>query len=87
MLLILSVALAALAQSAPTGDMPVLNPNHEDRGTCPPTSRYEAARRGGKLKPEYLDELPMADAYKAVYRRVDGCVAPVIVRYGIGGKR
>jgi hypothetical protein len=64
--------------------MQVVDPHHNAGGECPPISRYEAAKRGGKLKPNLLDELPMADVYNAVYRRVGGCISPVIVKYGIG---
>ena len=87
MLIILSAALAAFTQPAPAAETPVFNPNRAERSTCPPTSRYEAARRGGKLPPSLLNQLPAADLYMAVYRRVDGCVAPVIARYGIGSGR
>lgn len=31
-----------------------------------------------------LDRLPPAAAYLTVYRSVDGCPAPVIIRYNIG---
>lgn len=72
--------------AAPARDMPVLNPNAGAPKTCPATSRYEAARRGGKLPPSLLNQLPAADAYNAVYRRVGGCEVPVIVRYNIGGR-
>ncbi|MGZ2411931.1 hypothetical protein ACUXST_001352 [Sphingomonas sp. F9_3S_D5_B_2] len=65
------------------GEMLVVNPNVPFRSGCPPTSRHEAARRGGQLKATPLDELPDADMYKAVYRRIDGCVVPVIARYGV----
>jgi hypothetical protein len=67
------------------GDMPVMNPNASARSDCPPPSRYEAARRGGRLQATPLDKLPDADLYVAVYRRIDGCVAPIIARYGIAG--
>jgi poly(3-hydroxybutyrate) depolymerase len=84
--LALSAATSALAvDSRPARDMPVLNPNATAPATCPPTSRYEAARRGGKLGLSLLNELPTADMYKAVYRRIDGCEAPIIVRYDVGG--
>jgi hypothetical protein len=86
MLLIL-MAAAAAGNATPARETPVFNPNRAERSTCPPTSRYEAARRGGKLPPSLLNQLPAADLYMAVYRRVDGCVAPVIVRYGIGSGR
>ena len=78
---LLLVLLAASA--APAGDMPVVNPNASQPANCPATSRYEAARRGGALKPQKLTQLPDADVYKAVYRRVGGCQAPIIVRYGV----
>jgi hypothetical protein len=65
--------------------MPVVNPNGPASAVCPPTSRYEAARRGGKLGPSLLTELPGADMYNAVYRRVGGCEVPMIVRYDVGG--
>ncbi len=87
----LLLLLAATAQaSAPPfvppariDGMPVVDPVRNG-ARCPPISRYEAARRGGKLTPNLLKQLPMADVYKAVYRRVGGCVAPIIVKYGVG---
>ena len=89
-LLVLALALCATAPAsaaAPTAarDMPVINPNGSASAACPPTSRYEAARRGGKLGLKRLNELPAADMYNAVYRRIDGCEAPIIVRYDVGG--
>src|SRR5438128_1333101 len=89
-LLILVVALlvtapAFAADNFPARDMPVHNPNAGAPSTCPPTSRYDAARRGGKLPPSLLNQLPAADLYNAVYRRIGGCEVPIIVRYDIGG--
>ncbi|WP_156029825.1 hypothetical protein [Sphingomonas sp. URHD0057] len=63
----------------------VIDPNGPFSSVCPPTSRYEAARRGGKLPPSLLTELPGADMYNAVYRKVGGCEVPMIVRYDVGG--
>lgn len=90
MLLLFLAAAAASAHPpshriAPMGidNMHVVDPRGSS-ANCPPISRYEAARRGGKLPPLSLNELPMADVYNAVYRRVGGCVVPVIVRYGLG---
>ena len=68
----------------PVREMPVINPLAQNQLRCPPTSRYEAAKRGGKLEAQKLNELPMADGYKAVLRQVDGCNAPIVVSYGIG---
>jgi hypothetical protein len=51
---------------------------------CPRTTAHIAVDRDGKLQPRKLNELPPANAYKAVYRRVGGCEVPVVVRYGVG---
>ena len=75
---------SSAADLSPVGDMPVINPN-PDSGRCPPISRYEAMKRGDHQEmPRLLNELPAADLYKAVYRKVGGCVAPIIVGYGFG---
>ena len=89
-LLILALAMSATtsalaADSRPARDMPVVDPNAGAPANCPPTSRYEAARRGGKLPPSLLNQLPAADMYNAVYRRVGDCEVPIIVRYNVGG--
>ena len=89
-LLILALALSATtsalaADSRPARDMPVVDPNAGAPANCPPTSRYEAARRGAKLPPSLLNQLPAADMYNAVYRRVGDCEVPIIVRYNVGG--
>ena len=69
----------------PARNVPVLNPDAAARANCPPISRYEAARRDTKLTPRFLDELPGADLYKAVYRHLGPCNVPIITRYNIGG--
>jgi hypothetical protein len=68
----------------PVREMPVINPLTQNALKCPPTSRYEAAKRGEKLGLKKLNELPAADAYKAVLREIDGCNAPIIVGFGFG---
>ena len=82
----LAATAGAAAPSRSAGQMPVLNPEAAAPRDCPPTSRYEAARRGGPLTLRHLDELPGADMYKAVYRHIGGCQAPIIVRFDIGGR-
>ena len=77
-------AAAAAIEPQSTGDMPIVNPLASNASNCPPISRYEALMRGKKEHRKFLDELPAADMYKAVYRRVGGCVVPVIVGYGYG---
>lgn|SRR5690349_14031997 len=87
----LLVPAASVAQTPaptfPTRNTPVINPNALDSSACPPTSRYEASKRGAKPGAQKLGDLPMADGYKAVLRRVDGCNAPILVGYGFGGQQ
>jgi hypothetical protein len=76
---------AVRAPQANVDNRGVIDPNGPASSICPPTSRYEAARRGGKLPPSLLTQLPAADMYNAVYRKVGGCEVPMIVRYDVGG--
>jgi hypothetical protein len=82
----LLIPAASMAQppapSFPVRNTPVINPITQGKA-CPPTSRYEVAK-GGKVGAHKLNELPMADGYKAVLRKVDGCNAPILVGYGYG---
>jgi len=84
--LLLIPAAAVAAPFGPARDMPVFNPKASERANCPATSRYEASRRGKTLKAQKLGELPDADLYKAVYRKIGGCEVPIIVRYGVAGR-
>lgn len=59
------------------GRMLIVDPHSADRRSCPPTAFDEASRRGGKLMPHKLAELPPATSYMAVWRHVDRCVAPL----------
>jgi len=81
MLLLLSAIMAL-----PTADMPVINPKSSQPANCPATSRYEAAKRGKAPQARKLGELPDADLYKAVYRRIGGCEAPIVVKFGVSGR-
>jgi hypothetical protein len=86
-LLLASIPSAGFAAAPrPARAMPIFNSDAGTRAGCPPISRYEVSRRGGKLAPRHLDELPAADLYKAVYRHVGDCNVPIIVRYNIGGR-
>lgn len=81
----MSLLLTMLAVAAtPSADMPIFNPRADQPTNCPATSRYEAARRGRALSLRKLGELPDADAYRAVYRHVGKCEAPIIVKYRVG---
>jgi hypothetical protein len=55
------------------------------RSDCPDTAATLARREGGRLQPRRLRDLPGADQYAAVYRRIDDCEAPIVVRYDVGG--
>jgi hypothetical protein len=87
MLLFASVLLAAAnVSAAPTGDMPVLDPRGSRPENCPATSRYEAMKRGNGPTAKKLAELPDADLYRTVYRRVGRCEYPIIVKFGVSGR-
>ena len=82
-MLLLALALTA---ASPAAEMPVINPKANQPEGCPATSRYEVSHRGKTPKAQRLNELPDADAYRAVYRRVGGCEIPVIVKYRVGNR-
>jgi len=84
MLVLLSAMMAASA--APAADMPIINPDADQAASCPATSRYEASRRGKTPKARKLGDLPDADMYRAVYRHIGRCEAPIIVKYGVAGR-
>jgi hypothetical protein len=84
-MLLFVTLLAATVSPQPIGDMPVINPKAGQPMSCPATSRYEASRRGKMPKAQKLNELPDADVYAAVYRKVGKCEAPIIVKYGVSG--
>ena len=85
LLLIAPAAFALLSASEPEAIKParIVDPNASAPADCPPISRYHAMRRGGPLAAQKLGQLPDADHYKAVYRRIGGCEAPMIVSFGV----
>jgi hypothetical protein len=86
MLLFVTLFAAAAASAEPVGDMPVINPKASQPSNCPATSRYEASKRGKSPRAQKLNELPDADVYGAVYRRIGKCEAPIIVKFGVVGR-
>ena len=86
LLLAAALFLAVSTSPKPTGDMPVINPKASQPATCPATSRYEASKRGKVPRAQKLNELPDADVYRAVYRHIGRCEAPIIVKYGVVGR-
>ena len=82
---------AALLSTAPVsadqvGDRRIAEPNVGQGATCPATSRYEAALGAKTPKAHKLNELPDADVYRAVYRHIGRCEAPIIVKFGVAGR-
>ena len=57
------------------------------RQHCSPTTSIYAYRSDKPLKPRKLGDLPDANAYSAVLRRIGGCEVPIVVRYGVSGGR
>ena len=87
MLLFATLFAAAAAGSVePIRDMPLINPKASQPANCPATSRYEASGRGKTPKAQKLNELPDADVYRAVYRKIGRCEAPMIVKLGVVGR-
>ncbi len=95
-LLILAVALAAPAstpasppaaapQAIPAPRAPAVARALGDR-EC---RRPEVVYTRGPIRPQAksLGELPPGDLTLALYNEVDGCMEPVVVRYGVGGGR
>jgi hypothetical protein len=85
-MLLAAILLTAAASAEPARDMPVIDPRPGQPASCPATSRYEVSRRGKAPKAQRLNELPDADMYAAVYRRVGECEIPIIVKYGVAGR-
>ena len=79
-MLLLALALSAAVQVPPSA------PAIGQPKACPQTTSVHAWARDKKVAPRPLNELPPANAYSAVYRRVGGCEVPVVVRYGVGNR-
>ena len=88
MLLILAAVTVASA-AAPPMDVRVFR-DRASAAVCKSQGRYEIAdpallyRHDGKARMARLGDLPRANHEKAVLRTIDGCAAPVVVRYGVG---
>jgi hypothetical protein len=76
-MLLFTVALfAASASAEPARDMPVFNPAPE-RAICPETPMSMARKMGKKPRAVPLAQLPPAQTFMAVDRRIDNCPAPL----------
>ena len=81
--------LPATSAAAPAEPQVVRPPAVEALGQsadCPQTIRHDAWDRSKPMTPRKLTELPEANAYAAVYRVIDGCEEPVMVRFDLGGR-
>ncbi|WP_426266070.1 hypothetical protein [Sphingomonas sp. LHG3443-2] len=61
----------------PAAPMPVQSPYADDR--CPETPMSLARKQGERLGLRKLGDLPPAQTFMAVDRRVDGCAAPMLM--------
>jgi hypothetical protein len=87
MLLVAAALFAASTSADLARDMPVLNPTPDAR-QCPETP-MSLARKMGKQPPRAipLSQLPPAQTFMAVDRRIDGCEAPLTMIKYRGGQR
>ena len=86
-LLVIGSAVAAEAAAAPPAQG--LTPGARNRVTgelCDPARATQIANRESP-KSKRLGELPPGNVVLTVVREVDGCAAPVIVRYGVNGQQ
>ena len=82
MLLIAGLAIVAAPLAAAPRTPAKFAPPRAD---CPRAATFHTLDRGKAVKPRKLNELPPANQYAAVYRRIDGCEVPLVVRYKVGG--
>jgi hypothetical protein len=89
---LMGLALALPGAAAAGEPAPAMATANAAKPDCPRTTSYHAEQigsyRGQRLAPQKLDQLPPATGYMAVYRRIDGCEAPLTaVEYRGGGRR
>ena len=70
-------AATPAAAPAPPTAVKVLGP---PQPLCPTDLQVRPLKEGESARPERLGELPPGELVYAVWRSVDGCVEPVIVR-------
>ena len=68
----------------PAASMPVQNPYADER--CPETPMSLARKQGERPSARRLGELPPAQTFMAVDRRVDGCAAPMLMTEALSGR-
>jgi hypothetical protein len=77
-----TAAAAVSVQKAPLTERPIAASSEQ----CPRTTSYHAWHRDQPVTPQKLNQLPHANAYAAVLRKVRGCEVPVIVKHGISNR-
>jgi len=83
--LLLAPAVLCLSAAPPglparqAGTIPTWSPYPATAKACPETPMSLARQRGERPRAWQLTELPAAQAFAAVDRRVDGCPAPLVV--------
>jgi len=86
------VALAVATVAATASPPPLVDSRRGPAAiqACKPTGTYQVSdpallyRRDGRALASRLGDLPRANHEKAVLRTVDGCSAPLVVRYRVG---
>jgi hypothetical protein len=68
----------------PAAPMPFQNPYADER--CPETPMSLARKQGANPRARNLAELPSAQTYAAVDRRVDGCAIPMLLSEARSGR-
>ena len=91
------IVLAVFVSAASSAAAPPASPSAPAAAPAPAQTpgtgapcRFDDLRRhadGASVRPRRLDELPPGDLQLAVYREVDGCMEPVIVRHDFGAPR
>ena len=80
---ILALAATGLASTAFAAPGPTTGSTNA-AGRCPDDPMVHLVRPGRPATAHKLTDLPPANMYLSVYRRIDGCLVPVIAGYGIG---
>ena len=81
---ILFAMLSASTVTQPTAPLDTLSPDSAARKICPDLGPRIAAVLRKSVRPQRLDELPPGRLEHSVFRQVDGCPIPAVVREDVG---
>jgi len=79
-----TLAAPAAIQAAPPNTVP---PDRAARKVCPDLGPRIATVLRKSVRPQRLDELPPGRLEHSVFRQVDGCAIPAVVREQFDGNR